>query len=95
MSQTVLITDCDMGPADLERSVLEPAGWRIVHGSARTEEDVVAAVSETGAAGLLVQYAPISAQVLEPAPPSEGWRAMASAWTTWTWRRRPNGVSQR
>jgi len=72
MSQTVLITDCDMGPADLERSVLEPAGWRVVHGSARTEEDVVAAVRETGAAGLLVQYAPITAQVLEACPSVRG-----------------------
>ena len=54
MSRTVLITDCDMGAADLERGVLEPAGWEVVHGSSRTEEDVVTAVRETGAVGLLV-----------------------------------------
>jgi D-3-phosphoglycerate dehydrogenase / 2-oxoglutarate reductase len=68
MSHTILITDCDMGPADLERSVLEPAGWSIVHGRCRTEEDVVAAVRETGAVGLLVQYAPITAAVLRACP---------------------------
>jgi D-3-phosphoglycerate dehydrogenase / 2-oxoglutarate reductase len=72
MSRTVLITDCDMGPADLERSVLEPAGWTVVHGSCRTEEDVVAAVGETGAAGLLVQYAPITAAVLRACPSVRG-----------------------
>ena len=55
MSPTVVITDCDMGPAALERGVLEPAGWAVVHADCRTEEDVVAAVRETGAVGLLVQ----------------------------------------
>ena len=72
MSRTVLITDCDMGPADLERSVLEPAGWSVVHGSSRTEEDVVAAVRETGASGLLVQYAPITEAVLRACPSVRG-----------------------
>jgi len=72
MNQTVLITDCDMGPADLERSVLEPAGWTVVHASCRTEEDVVTAVRETGAAGLLVQYAPITAAVLRACPGVRG-----------------------
>jgi D-3-phosphoglycerate dehydrogenase len=72
MSHAVLITDCDMGPADLERSVLESAGWTVVHGSCRTEEDVVAAVRETGAVGLLVQYAPITAAVLRACPSVRG-----------------------
>jgi D-3-phosphoglycerate dehydrogenase len=72
MSHAVLITDCDMGPADLERSVLEPAGWTVVHRSCRTEEDVVAAVRETGAVGLLVQYAPITAAVLRACPSVRG-----------------------
>jgi D-3-phosphoglycerate dehydrogenase len=72
MNQRVLITDCDMGPADLERTVLEPAGWTVVHASCRTEEDVVTAVRETGAAGLLVQYAPITAGVLRACPSVRG-----------------------
>jgi D-3-phosphoglycerate dehydrogenase len=72
MSRIVLITDCDMGPADLERSVLEPVGWTVVHGQCRTEEDVVATVAETGAAGLLVQYAPITAAVLRACPSVRG-----------------------
>jgi D-3-phosphoglycerate dehydrogenase len=72
MSRTVLITDCDMGPADLERSVLEPAGWSVVHRCCRSEQDVVAAVRETGAVGLLVQYAPITAAVLRACPSVRG-----------------------
>ena len=61
---TILITDCDMGPADLERAVLESAGFRVVHGACSTEDDVISAVHETGAVGLLVQYAPMSRRVL-------------------------------
>jgi D-3-phosphoglycerate dehydrogenase len=72
MSRTVLITDCDMGPADLERGVLEPAGWDVVHQCCRSEEEVVAAVRDTGAAGLLVQYAPITSAVLHACPSVRG-----------------------
>jgi len=64
----VLITDCDMGPAALERSVLEPAGYRVVHAACRTEDDVIAAARQAGATGLLVQYAPITSRVLAALP---------------------------
>ncbi|TNM69610.1 C-terminal binding protein [Streptomyces sp. NP160] len=67
-SPTVLVTDCDMGPADLERAVLEPVGWRLVEAACRTEDEVVAAVRESGASALLVQYAPISRRVLQECP---------------------------
>jgi D-3-phosphoglycerate dehydrogenase / 2-oxoglutarate reductase len=72
MSPAVLITDCDMGPADLERAVLEPAGFQVVQTDCRTEDEVVAAVHATGAVGLLVQYAPISAAVLRSCPEVRG-----------------------
>lgn len=65
---TVLITDCDMGPAALERSVLEPAGYRVAHAACRTEDDVIAAARKAGATGLLVQYAPITSRVLAALP---------------------------
>ncbi|GAA4977516.1 C-terminal binding protein [Kineococcus glutinatus] len=65
---TVLVTDCDMGPAELERAVLEPAGYRVVEAGCRSEDDVVAAVTASGAEGLLVQYAPISERVLRACP---------------------------
>ena len=64
MTGTVLITDCDMGSADLERHVLEPAGFTVVHAACETEDDVIAAVAQTNATGLLVQYAPITRRVL-------------------------------
>lgn len=64
MSPTVLITDNDMGPADLERAVLEPAGITVVHLACRTEREVTEAVREHEPVGLLVQYAPITAEVL-------------------------------
>lgn len=64
----MLVTDCDMGPADLERAVLEPAGLALVEASCSTEDDVAAAVRASGAAALLVQYAPITRRVLEQCP---------------------------
>lgn len=72
MNSTVLITDCDMGDAVLEREVLEAAGVRVVHADARTEDDVIRSVAETGATGLLVQYAPITRAVLEACPAVQG-----------------------
>lgn len=68
MSPTVLITDCDMGPARAEKAILEPAGFSVVHEACRSEADVVAAVERTRAEGLLVQYAPITADVLRTCP---------------------------
>ncbi len=68
MSGTVLITDCDMGDAVLEREVLEAAGFTVVHADARDEDAVIDAVAETGAVGLLVQYAPITRNVVTGCP---------------------------
>ncbi len=67
MTPTVLITDNDMGPADLERAALEPAGYRVVHAECRTEDDVLEAVRSHRPVGLLVQYAPITERVLREA----------------------------
>jgi D-3-phosphoglycerate dehydrogenase len=67
-SPTVLITDNDMGPADLERAVLEPAGYRVVHAECRTEEDVLAEVRRHRPVGLLVNFAPITGRVLRACP---------------------------
>lgn len=65
---TVLITDCDMGPADLERDVLEGAGYRVVHSNCRTSEEVIEEIKKHDAVGLLVQYAPVTAEVLRACP---------------------------
>ncbi|WP_443092689.1 C-terminal binding protein [Cellulomonas aerilata] len=56
-----------MGPADLERAALEPAGYRVVHAECRTEDDVLEALRSHRPVGLLVQYAPITERVLRAA----------------------------
>ena len=72
MTDTILITDCDMGEPTLERDILEAAGFRMVEAHCQTESDVIAAVAATGAVGLLVQYAPMTRQVFEACPSVRG-----------------------
>src|SRR5680860_1229712 len=72
MADTILITDCDMGEPDLERAILEAAGFRLVEAQCTSESDVIASVAQTGAVGLLVQYAPITRRVLESCPDVRG-----------------------
>jgi D-3-phosphoglycerate dehydrogenase / 2-oxoglutarate reductase len=62
----VLITDCDHPDIEVERSVFAAAGLDVRLARCRTEDDVLAAGS--GAAALLVQYAPVSAKVLDGLP---------------------------
>ena len=64
----ILITDCDMGPADLEREVLAAAGLELTHLTCRTAADVVEQANAHRASGLLVQYAPIDRAVFEGCP---------------------------
>ena len=72
LTDTILITDCDMGEPTLEREILEAAGFRMVEASCTSESDVIATVAETGAVGLLVQYAPMTRHVLESCPTVRG-----------------------
>jgi D-3-phosphoglycerate dehydrogenase / 2-oxoglutarate reductase len=62
----VLLTDCDLGDPDVERTVLAEAGIELVERDCRTEDEVIAAAE--GAVGMLVQYAPIGARVLAALP---------------------------
>lgn len=62
----VLITDCDHPDIEVERTVFAAAGLDVRLARCRTEEDVLAAGSD--AVALLVQYAPVSAQVLDGLP---------------------------
>jgi D-3-phosphoglycerate dehydrogenase / 2-oxoglutarate reductase len=64
----ILITDCDMGPADLEREVLAAAGLELTHLACRTAADVVEQANAHRASGLLVQYAPIDRAVFQRCP---------------------------
>jgi D-3-phosphoglycerate dehydrogenase len=63
---TVVVTDCDHGTMAPEAAVLDPAGvpWRLEQ--CRTAADVVERAA--GAAVLVNQYAPITAEVLDALP---------------------------
>ena len=62
----VLITDADYSSFDIEADVLVAAGHELVVASCRTAEDVIEAAA--GVDALLVQYAPITADVFEALP---------------------------
>jgi phosphoglycerate dehydrogenase-like enzyme len=62
----VLITDHDFPDLDLELALFRDAGVEVLTGQCRTEEEVIAASG--GCEGLLVQYAPVNARVLDARP---------------------------
>jgi D-3-phosphoglycerate dehydrogenase / 2-oxoglutarate reductase len=62
----VLVTDADYSSLDIEADVLVAAGHELVVASCRTAEDVIEAAA--GVDALLVQYAPITADVFEALP---------------------------
>jgi D-3-phosphoglycerate dehydrogenase len=62
----VLVTDAEYGVLDIEADVLAAAGHELVTAQCRTPAEVVAAAQEVDA--LLVQYAPITAEVLAALP---------------------------
>jgi len=68
----ILITDCDMGDASLERAVFEPNGFEIIHLQCRNSEDVINAIEEFKPLGMLVQYAPINREVIKKAQSCRG-----------------------
>jgi phosphoglycerate dehydrogenase-like enzyme len=61
-----LITDHDFPDVELELALLRGAGHEVATAQCRTEDDVIAAAA--GCQGLLVQYAPVSARVLDACP---------------------------
>lgn len=63
----VVITDSDLASTADER-VLREGGLAAVRLAVRTEEDLVAALAQTRADALIVQWAPVSAAVLDAAP---------------------------
>ncbi|MGY1637826.1 C-terminal binding protein [Geodermatophilus sp. SYSU D00742] len=62
----VLVTDADYGVLDIEAEVLGAAGHELLTAQCRTPADVVAAAGDVDA--VLVQYAPITAEVLAALP---------------------------
>jgi len=61
-----LITDHDFPDVDLELQLFRDAGMEALVAHCRTEEEVIAA--SEGCQGLLVQYAPVNARVLDARP---------------------------
>jgi D-3-phosphoglycerate dehydrogenase / 2-oxoglutarate reductase len=62
----VLVTDADYSSLDIEAEVLAAAGHELVAASCETPEEVIAAAA--GVDALLVQFAPITAEVFEALP---------------------------
>ena len=62
----VLVTDAEYGTLDIEADVLGAAGHELRTAQCRTPSDVIAAAGHADA--LIVQYAPITAEVLEALP---------------------------
>ena len=65
---TVLLTDFDAKSFKLEEELYAQAGMRFVTAQCKTEEDVIAAARACNADGLLIQYAPITAKVIDALP---------------------------
>ena len=69
MTTRVLITDNNLGDSRLEIDVLRDAlGADVTVRDCRTEEDVLAAVEDVDPHAIIVQWAPITARVLDAAP---------------------------
>ncbi|GAA3269700.1 C-terminal binding protein [Paenarthrobacter aurescens] len=62
----IVITDCDHHSIDIERAVAREAGVELVLAQCRTEDEVIAAAADADA--IVVQYAPITAKVLDALP---------------------------
>ncbi len=62
----VVITDSDLPSQGAEERLLEAAGLRVRREACRTEEDVIARCAD--ATALIVQWAPITARVLDALP---------------------------
>jgi D-3-phosphoglycerate dehydrogenase len=68
LSQTILITDSNMGDPRFEREVAEDAGLALLEADCHTEEEVIAAAAQAEPVALLVQYAPITRRVFAASP---------------------------
>jgi phosphoglycerate dehydrogenase-like enzyme len=64
----VFVTDCDLGPLDHERELLEQTlGATLRVGSCRSEDDVLAQL-DGGEQALMVQWAPVGARTFDALP---------------------------
>jgi dihydroxy-acid dehydratase len=59
----VVVLDYDFGEVDIERSIIEGAGFELAQAQCKSEDDVIAAAHD--AYGVLCQYAPVGARAIE------------------------------
>jgi D-3-phosphoglycerate dehydrogenase len=60
--EKVVISDYDYGDVDIERAIIEPAGFELIAAQCKTEEEVIEVAHD--AAAVVAQYAAISARVI-------------------------------
>ena len=60
--ETVVIADYDYGDVDIERAIVEKAGFELIAAQCKTEEEVIEVAHD--AAAVVAQYATISARVI-------------------------------
>jgi len=60
---TVLVADYDFGDVDIERAIIEGAGFRLAAAQCKSEDDVIAHGRD--ADGILAQYATVGARAIE------------------------------
>ena len=68
-SPVILITDHGFPDVASERAVAGAAGCRLIVAQCKSPADVIAAAREAGPAALMVQWAPINAEVVAALPP--------------------------
>lgn len=66
MSIRILITDCDHDSIAVEQEVAAAAGIELVLAQCHTEDEVISAAADFD--GIVVQYAPITARVMDALP---------------------------
>jgi D-3-phosphoglycerate dehydrogenase / 2-oxoglutarate reductase len=64
--ETVVIADYDYGDVDIERAIVEEAGFALIAAQCKTEDEVIEVAHD--AAAVVAQYATISARVLAALP---------------------------
>src|SRR5918997_7085127 len=64
--ETVVIADYDYGDVDIERAIIEQAGFELVAAHCKSEDEVIEVAHE--AAAVVAQYATISARVIAGLP---------------------------
>src|ERR671914_3010536 len=64
--EKVVIADYDYGDVDVERAIVEKAGFELIAAQCKTEDEVIEVAHD--AAALVAQYATISARVIAELP---------------------------